>query len=438
MPPLVSIIVPVYNAEKTLCRCIDSVLAQQYTDFELLLIDDGSTDASGSICDQYAGKDPRVQVVHKPNSGVSNTRNLALELARGTYLQFLDSDDWITPDATSSLVRTAEDNQCDLVVADFYRVVGSRISHKGNIQSSSVLSREEFAAHMMKNPADYYYGVLWNKLYRREIVEQHQLRMAPGISWCEDFMFNLEYIRHAQRFYALPVPIYYYVKTKGSLVSQSVSLSKIIKMKLTVFEYYHQFFKTVLDEEEYERVRGWVYRFLVDAADDGAALPLPGTQKLGKERVQVGPGPLHGAGCICDAYRDRKLLESYLETAALKNDLTLQDALVLLALQQLAAPCTRSDLADLLGVSRSSLSKSLQHLSVRDLIQKDPRNSEDVRKKDLFILFTPVSDPVFRDLDIALADYNRAKCSGLTPEEQQQYHTLNQKIQESAQKLLQS
>lgn len=289
---------------------------------------------------------------------------------------------------------------------------------------------------MMKNPADYYYGVLWNKLYRREIVEQHQLRMAPDISWCEDFMFNLEYIRHAQRFYALPVPIYYYVKTKGSLVSQSVSLSKIIKMKLTVFEYYHQFFKTVLDEEEYERVRGWVYRFLVDAADDGAALPLPGTQKLGKERVRVGPGPLHGAGCLCDAYRDRKLLESYLETAALKNDLTLQDALVLLALRQLAAPCTRSELADLLGVSRSSLSKSLQHLSGRDLIQKEPRNSEAVR--NLFVLFAPVSDPVFRDLDIALADYNRAKCSGLTPEEQQQYHALNQKIQESAQKLLQS
>ena len=246
MSPTVSIIVPVYNAEHTISRCIESILNQKYTDFELLLVNDGSTDRSGAICDAYAARDSRVRVIHKENSGVSDTRNTALNQAKGTYLQFLDSDDWITPDATSSLVRTAESGSCDLVVSDFYRVVGERVSQKGDIDDDGLMTREEYAAHMMENPADFYYGVLWNKLYRREIVEAHHLRMDPQISWCEDFMFNLEYIRYAETFRALQVPIYYYVKTKGSLANQSLTISKTVKMKLMVFEYYQQFFKTVI------------------------------------------------------------------------------------------------------------------------------------------------------------------------------------------------
>ena len=275
MPPAVSIIVPVYNAERTVGRCIESILNQEYTDFELLLVNDGSTDASGSLCDGYAAKDARIRVIHKKNGGVSAARNTALDLAQGTYLQFLDSDDWLTPDATSSLVRAAEDTGCDLIVADFYRVIGERVSQKGDIDEDGVMTREEYAAHMMENPADFYYGVLWNKLYRRAIVEAHHLRMDPEISWCEDFMFNLEYIRYAASFQALPIPIYYYVKTKGSLANQNLTISNTVKMKLTVFEYYQRFFKTVLDEEEYEKCRLKVYRFLLDAAKDGSVVPLP-------------------------------------------------------------------------------------------------------------------------------------------------------------------
>ena len=107
MEPCVSIIVPIYNAENYIRRCIDSILNQEFTDFELILADDGSKDASGAICDEYAKKDPRIHVIHKKNTGVSDTRNLAIAQAKGTYLQFLDSDDWITPDATKLLVRAA-------------------------------------------------------------------------------------------------------------------------------------------------------------------------------------------------------------------------------------------------------------------------------------------------------------------------------------------
>ena len=183
MNPTVSIIVPVYKAETFLSRCIDSILNQEYRDFELLLVDDGSPDSSGEICDTYARNDSRIRVIHQPNSGVSIARNHAIDQARGTYLQFLDSDDWITSDATKLLVRSAGDFQADLVIADFYRVIGERVSHKGDIDEDEVISREEFAEHMMENPADYYYGVIWNKLYRRELIEKHHLRMNPDISW---------------------------------------------------------------------------------------------------------------------------------------------------------------------------------------------------------------------------------------------------------------
>ena len=163
MNPTVSIIVPVYNAEKTLKRCVDSILGQEYEDLELILVDDGSTDGSGPLCDAFGNQDSRVRVLHKENGGVSDSRNMGLKLARGKWLQFADSDDWVTADATRLLVRKAEADSCDMVVADFYRVIGDRVSHKGDIEEDQVLSREEYAAYMMENPSDYYYGVLWEQ-----------------------------------------------------------------------------------------------------------------------------------------------------------------------------------------------------------------------------------------------------------------------------------
>ena len=145
MNPVGSSIVPVYNAERTLNRCIDSVLHQEYKNVELILINDGSTDQSGEICRTYAAEDPRVRLIAKGNTGVSDSRNRGLEAAGGEYIQFLDSDDWITPDATRLLVGCAQRSQCDLVVADFYRVVGDKLAHKGSIQENAILTLQEYA-----------------------------------------------------------------------------------------------------------------------------------------------------------------------------------------------------------------------------------------------------------------------------------------------------
>ena len=437
MNPSVSIIVPVYNAEACLRRCVESVLNQEYADFELLLADDGSRDGSGRICDEYAAADSRVRVFHKENSGVSDSRNLCLDQARGRYLQFLDADDWITANATKLLVQAMEEHLCDLVISDFYRVVGERVSPKGDIDEAQVLSREEYASHMMENPANYYYGVLWNKLYRREIVEQHHLRMDPAISWCEDFMFNLEYIRRAETFFALQVPVYYYVKTKGSLCTQGISISKTIQMKLTVFEYYNQFYKTVLDEEEYEKQRLKIYRFLIDAAEDGTVPPV--SKRLGNERVRVSPDALEGQGFLFDTFRERKLLDYYLEPAAQKNDLSLPEARLLLYLRQ-SGPAARKDLADFAGLPRGGLSMLLNRLEGKGLISvTELRGAKGKRGREsrLEITFPPSANAVLEDVANIWEDFTSARLSGFNPEERELYERFAGRVQENIRGILQ-
>ena len=431
MNPMVSIIIPVYNAEKTIRRCVDSVLNQEYKDTELLLVDDGSTDLSGQICDEYARKDSRVCVIHKENTGVSDTRNLALERARGTYLQFLDSDDWISPDATSLMVRAARENSCDMVISDFYRVVGERVSHKGDIEPGGLLTREEFAGFMMEKPADFYYGVLWNKLFRRALVEEHGLRMDKTISWCEDFMFNLEYIRHTKTIYALHVPIYYYVKTKGSLASQGLSITKTIKMKSMVFSYYHDFYKSVLTEEDYEKNRLSVYRFLVDAAGDGI-VPLsifPGSQRLGDERSTVNKEALESEGILMDAYRDRKLLAHYLEPVAIKYDLTLPETCLLLYLSQKPQVKSVKGLSDVIGISRSRVLVALQKLGMREIIKVEEQINVTLLSK---------AEPILSDLAAAQRDFEKARFSGFEEEELILYASLSNKIKKNIEAVLQA
>ena len=462
MRPMVSIIVPIYNAENYLRRCVDSILNQEYTDFELLLVNDGSTDASGDICEEYGDRDPRVIVIPKENTGVSDSRNRALDRARGKYLQFLDSDDWITPDATRLFVRAAEEYGCDMVISDFYRVVGERLSTKGDIEEEGVLTREEFAAHMMENPADFYYGVLWNKLYRRDIVEEHNLRMDTDINWCEDFMFNLEYIRYAKVFYALHAPIYYYVKRKGSLASQGINISKTVKMKLNVFEYYNNFYKHVLEEEDYEKNRLQVYRFFIDAAGDGTVPPsiLPGSKKLGDERVFVNTEILQAEGPAGEDYRKRKLLEHYLEPVALKGDLKVMDVRLLLCLCEKHEWDSRRELADFAGISRTNLTSGLQRLTMKGFLKveevKEPKPSKkdkttgknkmktaemaETKRKErggrIAATILPAADAIMKELKMAQRDYDAARFAGFTEEELIKYADLSEKIKENTKNIL--
>lgn len=426
MSPKISIIVPIYNAQKTIERCIDSILNQDFSDFELILIDDGSKDNSGEICDTYAGKDQRVRVIHKENSGVSASRNLALREAKGEYLQFLDADDWITPNATRLLVESMETNGCDMVIADFYRVIGERLSHKGSIDEDGVLSREEFANNMMENPADFYYGVLWNKLYKRSIIEKYQLCMNPKISWCEDFMFNLEYIRHCENIFVLKVPIYYYVKTKGSLVSQSMSLTKTIKTKMMVFEYYNDFYKQVLTEEEYEKKRLQIYSYLTDMASDEIVPPalISNSKKLGQERSQANAALGDGNDYFAQDYRNRKLMAYYIEPVAIKNDLTLEEARVLLVLSHHPMVKNRKELAEFLEISLQRLTIIFNKLRKNEYIKVSKKRGEN----RLEIIFYKAAEKLIDELKIAERQFETARFFGLTERELQEYKRLSEQI----------
>lgn len=281
--PLVTLIIPIYNAERYLRRCLDSVAAQTFGDMEVLLMNDGSKDRSSAICREYEERDARFRTIDKENSGVSDTRNQGMQLARGKYLQFMDSDDWLTPDATQSLVEAAEKDQCDMVIADFYRVNGEHYVEKQHIRDEKVMNREAFAMEMANDPADFYYGVMWNKLYRREVVEQHGLCCDTSMNWCEDFVFNLSFIRYGERFRALQKPIYYYMKRKGSLVSTEAVSVDAVKVKFELLERYKDLYQSMgLYEEHKLKINAYI---LAIAKDGGVARINPKTQKLDPEDV---------------------------------------------------------------------------------------------------------------------------------------------------------
>ena len=361
---MVSVIVPVYNAEAALERNVNSILNQEYRDLELILVDDGSKDGSPAICDAFAAADPRVHVIHKPNGGVSAARNDGLKVATGTYIQFLDADDWIPEDSTKLLVRTAEEKDADLVVGEFYRVVGENISRKGSIESDRVLNRREYAEFMKLSPADYYYGVIWNKLYRRSIIEEYDIQMDPDVSFCEDFIFNLEYVLHCDRIAPLLAPVYYYVKTEGSLVAQSLTPRRVFDMKTSVYQYYDSFFRNVLDEKSYRRERIGIASFLVSGATDEFVIPMSrSTKKIEDLNISVDEDRSDlltmGSRYLLNLYA------GYLETAGMKNDLSRNEALVFSAIYELKEVHSMKEISWLTALSETTIMAALQGLAAK-------------------------------------------------------------------------
>lgn len=280
--PLVSLIIPIYNAETYLHRCLTSAMEQTFQDMEIILVNDGSTDGSLGICREYEKKDARFRVIDKENTGVSDSRNQAIKASHGIYLQFLDSDDWLTPDATESFVTAALKYDCDLVIADFYRVDKAVFTEKQHIRERGLLTRTQFAEYMMLDPADFYYGVLWNKLFKKSIIEEHDLFMDPKLQWCEDFLFNLSFIRYADRFTAIQTPVYYYMKRKGSLVSTDWKKANSVLLKFQLLKIYRELYQSIgLYEENELRINAFVLSF---AKDGGVVGPMSRRrQKLDEE-----------------------------------------------------------------------------------------------------------------------------------------------------------
>jgi len=264
--PLVSIIVPIYNAALDLVRCLESIKRQRYDNLEILLVNDGSSDSSLEICRMYARLDPRIIIIDKENSGVSGTRNAAIERARGEYLQFVDADDYLDINAVYLMVKRMEETSSDLLVANYCSVSPSeKIRVYGYLPPDETFDKKEFALYLMEEPASFYFSVMWNKLYRRDLIMAHHIRCNEEFSWSEDLLFNLEYIRHAERFCSMRTPVYYYNRgTKHSLV-KSVSAKQAITTRTALLSYYKQLY---IDLGLYDRYKLQILRYLVSTAKD--------------------------------------------------------------------------------------------------------------------------------------------------------------------------
>lgn len=218
--PKISIIVPVYKAEKYLNRCIDSILAQTFTDFELLLIDDGSPDRSGEICDEYATKDVRIRVFHRQNGGVSTARNLGIDKAKGEWIYFVDSDDVVLPSALGTFCSLIN-SHCEFVMAGFYSSDENNIVRE---QPRMVRQCELSVLEVLKEmytPTDFcYQGYLWCKFFQRKIILQNHLRFDESISFNEDRLFIVEYLCCCKTLVSYSTKtIYNYIQRSNSAMS---------------------------------------------------------------------------------------------------------------------------------------------------------------------------------------------------------------------------
>ena len=213
---MISIIIPIYNTEKHLNQCLESVCSQTYTDFECILIDDGSTDKSPIICDQWAKRDNRFKVIHKQNEGVSAARNDGMDNARGENIMFVDSDDWLEKDYVAEM--TSHCKNAELTVSGQIRNYsdGSQKFFMPQ-QTASICLSSENTSIFTQLCKDWLLYAPHEKLFRRDIIEKHGIRFLRGCSYGEDLTFNFEYLDHVSTISMFDKALYHYRIEEGSL-----------------------------------------------------------------------------------------------------------------------------------------------------------------------------------------------------------------------------
>ena len=223
---MVSIIIPVYRVEDYLRDCIDSVLRQTYRDIQVILVDDGSPDGCGRICDEYAEKDSRILVLHKENGGVSSARNLGLEYADGEYLTFCDSDDMYAPDWIESLVKAIQESQADVCIGNFVRYFGDasfgeKISHE--IGFSDVSDWDQRMCYIFNKLLTPSHGwEVCTRLFKTEVIHRENIRFCENCgNFAEDLGFSLIYTLFAQRIVVVEQAGYWYRLRIGSMMNTS-------------------------------------------------------------------------------------------------------------------------------------------------------------------------------------------------------------------------
>lgn len=213
----ISVIVPVYNAEKYLRQCVESVIAQTYTDMEMILVNDGSRDNSLAICNEYASKDSRIEVIDKPNGGPSSARNRGLDEAKGEYVYFMDADDWIEKNFLEVFFNGNEDEKYDIIFQGFVREFPDGRVEKSFAMDAdtSMMSKADIIFRLYK---EHVYGWSWCKLFRKDIIDRYNLRFDESLRLWEDELFTTEYLKHADRIKTVNSHLYHYISYPNSLM----------------------------------------------------------------------------------------------------------------------------------------------------------------------------------------------------------------------------
>lgn len=224
----VSVIVPVYNVEQWLARCVDSILAQTYTNLEIILVDDASPDQCGALCDAYANMDNRIIVIHQENAGVAKARNAGLSVATGAYIGFADSDDWIEPTMYEELVSIILERHCDIAVCEYDEVDedGLSCSCSDNIAPID-MDRERYLQYIIEavRPSR---DVVWNKLFRKEILDGFTFDCECRIG--EDRLFLFESSERVRSVCRIEKALYHYFKRTGSLTNSRDAAKRVVAL----------------------------------------------------------------------------------------------------------------------------------------------------------------------------------------------------------------
>lgn len=222
---MITIIIPIYNSANTLNRCVGSILSQTFYDWELLLIDDGSTDKSREICDEYATNDSRIQVFHKTNNGVSSARNIGLNNAKGDWITFIDADDYVKESYLANLWEHSQKN-VDLVIS--YAEIHNGDDINKESYPSKFVDDMNFEIMFIENDMHWHTSP-WSKLYKRNIIEKHNLRFCEGMHIGEDAVFLYSYMLYSNKIYISNDTDYcYFAYTPGSLTKRVNSLDSEI------------------------------------------------------------------------------------------------------------------------------------------------------------------------------------------------------------------
>ena len=229
--PKISVIVPVYNVERYIDKCLDTLVNQTLKDIEIIVVDDGSPDKSSDIYNKYAGRDERVKIIKKMNAGVSEARNTGMEAATGELFMFVDSDDWLPLDGCEILYDQYEKTQADMILADAYIVTDGRVKKNDVFCEAFTTEDKDCFKAYQKACIGYCYnpkpaikwnipglGSPWNKLFKRSIIKEHNLRFDPYVKGIyDDNLFTLHYLMHIRSLSYVKKPVYYFRLVSGSL-----------------------------------------------------------------------------------------------------------------------------------------------------------------------------------------------------------------------------